>query len=72
MAYKVVFETVAIIGEDAMTGKREIGNISQGIQTVYTDLPIPAIEGAITADLEAKKLTPVIKSIEFVIGKCLN
>lgn len=72
MAYKVVFETLAIIGEDEKTGKPKIGNIGQGLHTIYTDLPIPAIEGAIIADLEAKKLVPVIKTIEYVIGKCLN
>lgn len=72
MAYKVIFDTLAIIGTDEKTGKPHIGNLSQGLQTIYTDIAIPSIEGAIIADLEAKQLVPVIKTIEYLPGKCLN
>jgi hypothetical protein len=72
MAYKVTFETLAITGEDVKTSKPIVGNVAQGMRTIYTDAPIHSIESIITADLESQKLIPVIKTIEHVPGKCLN
>ena len=71
MAFKVTFDTLAIIGEDAVTGKKKYGNVSQGIQVIYTDMEVSTIEGQIIAHLEAQKLIPVIKEIKRVPGTCL-
>lgn len=70
MAYKVTFDTYAII-EDQTTGKRTAGNVVQSTETIYTDRESNEIEGQINAYLEERKRICYIKAIERVPGKCL-
>jgi hypothetical protein len=71
MAYKVTFNTYAIMGEDEKTGKPSIGNIAQSTEVVYTDRRVDEVELAINADLEGRKRVCEITNIEKVKGKCL-
>lgn len=67
MAYKVIFYTLATLGD----GK--IGNLRQGDGVIYTDKSIEEIPTAVNNDLLArgKEQVGIITSIEETKGHCI-
>lgn len=65
MAYKVTFNTYAIVAD----GKQ--GNVVQSTETIYTDKDTPFIKTIINEDLEERNRVCEILSIELVRGKCI-
>ena len=65
MAYKVTFNTYAIIGDN------KIGNVVQSTEIIYTDMDIEKMKLAIDADLEKRNRVCEITGIDKVKGRCL-
>ncbi len=59
--YKIEYDTVA----------SNVGNVSQGKFTAYTELPLTEIESKLIEVLQSKKLKPVILKIEKTTGHIL-